>query len=192
MKASRPRAARSSNNAVATSAFNEDKTHLRRLPDESFDFLGYTFGLCYSKTGRRYLGQRPSKQKVQAIVDGALEVRAPDLVARAVTHNVARGAMLQAQRAQVELPQQVRSPAPGEPVPVGAPAVDATPEPDGDVARPAPELVFTMAPRRRCTIPPEDSSPRTMRVIQTVEFTLSSTMPATSSSLSSWKYFAKG
>lgn len=46
---------------------NEDKTHLCQLPDESFDFLGYTFGRCYSKTGRRYIGQRPSKQKVQAI-----------------------------------------------------------------------------------------------------------------------------
>lgn len=46
---------------------NEDKTHLCQLPDDSFDFLGYTFGRCYSKTGRRYIGQRPSKQKVQAI-----------------------------------------------------------------------------------------------------------------------------
>jgi len=47
---------------------NEEKTHVCRLPDDSFDFLGYTFGRCYSrKTGRRYIGQRPSKKKVVAV-----------------------------------------------------------------------------------------------------------------------------
>ena len=46
---------------------NEEKTSLRRLPDESFDFLGYTFGRCYSKKGFRYIGQRPSKKKVRSI-----------------------------------------------------------------------------------------------------------------------------
>ena len=47
---------------------NEEKTHICQLPDEAFDFLGYTFGRCYSKqTGVRYIGQRPSKKKVQAI-----------------------------------------------------------------------------------------------------------------------------
>ena len=44
---------------------NETKTQLCRLPDESFDFLGYTIGRCYSpKTGRAYIGTRPSKKKV--------------------------------------------------------------------------------------------------------------------------------
>jgi group II intron reverse transcriptase/maturase len=47
---------------------NEEKTHLCRLPDASFDFLGYTFGRCYSKTtGYRYIGQRPSRKKVTAV-----------------------------------------------------------------------------------------------------------------------------
>ena len=47
---------------------NEEKTHVCRLPDESFDFLGYTFGRCYStKTGFRFIGQRPSKKKIMAI-----------------------------------------------------------------------------------------------------------------------------
>ena len=33
---------------------NETKTRLCRVPDETFDFLGYTFGRCYSpRTGRR-------------------------------------------------------------------------------------------------------------------------------------------
>ena len=31
---------------------NETKTRLCRLPEESFDFLGYTFGRCYSARGR--------------------------------------------------------------------------------------------------------------------------------------------
>jgi hypothetical protein len=44
---------------------NEDKTHLCRVPDASFDFLGYTFGQCYSTTtGRAYIGTRPSKKSI--------------------------------------------------------------------------------------------------------------------------------
>ncbi|MCH7665156.1 MAG: group II intron reverse transcriptase/maturase [Acidobacteria bacterium] len=47
---------------------NESKTRVCRLPEESFDFLGYTIGRCYSpKTGRAYLGTRPSKRVVQRI-----------------------------------------------------------------------------------------------------------------------------
>jgi group II intron reverse transcriptase/maturase len=47
---------------------NEDKTHVCRLPEETFDFLGYTIGRCYSpQTGRAYLGTRPSKKKVQGM-----------------------------------------------------------------------------------------------------------------------------
>ena len=45
---------------------NKEKTHICRLPDETFDFLGYTFGRCYSSTkGWRYIGNRPSKKKVR-------------------------------------------------------------------------------------------------------------------------------
>jgi group II intron reverse transcriptase/maturase len=44
---------------------NEAKTHVCHLPDESFDFLGYTIGRCYStRTGRAYLGTQPSRKKV--------------------------------------------------------------------------------------------------------------------------------
>jgi RNA-directed DNA polymerase len=47
---------------------NETKTKLRRVPAETFDFLGYTFGRCYSpKTGRSYLGTKPSSKKVQRL-----------------------------------------------------------------------------------------------------------------------------
>ena len=45
---------------------NEDKTRMRRLPGEDFDFLGYTIGQCHSTTtGRVYIGTRPSKKSVR-------------------------------------------------------------------------------------------------------------------------------
>lgn len=44
---------------------SESKTRICRLPNESFDFLGYTIGRCYStKTGKAYLGTRPSKKRI--------------------------------------------------------------------------------------------------------------------------------
>jgi len=47
---------------------NETKTHVCRLPGESFDFLGYTFGRMYSpRTGGAYLGARPARKKVLGI-----------------------------------------------------------------------------------------------------------------------------
>jgi len=47
---------------------NESKTRICKLPEERFDFLGYTFGRCYSmKRGRVFLGTVPSKKKVQRI-----------------------------------------------------------------------------------------------------------------------------
>jgi len=47
---------------------NEAKTHLYRVPDESFDFLGYTIGRCYStQTGKAYIGTSPSRKKIQRI-----------------------------------------------------------------------------------------------------------------------------
>jgi RNA-directed DNA polymerase len=47
---------------------NEKKTRICYLPEEKFDFLGYTFGRCYSmKRSRLYLGTVPSKKRVQRI-----------------------------------------------------------------------------------------------------------------------------
>jgi RNA-directed DNA polymerase len=47
---------------------NEEKTRVCRVPQQYFDFLGYTFGRCYSvKTGRAYLGTRPSKGSVRRL-----------------------------------------------------------------------------------------------------------------------------
>jgi RNA-directed DNA polymerase len=48
---------------------NETKTRRCSLPAETFDFLGYTIGRCYSpKTGRASLGTQPSKKKVQKLI----------------------------------------------------------------------------------------------------------------------------
>ena len=47
---------------------NETKTRLCHLPDESFDFLGYTLGRNYdSRTGESYLGPRPSRKKIDRL-----------------------------------------------------------------------------------------------------------------------------
>jgi len=49
---------------------NEAKTRRCRLPQERFDFLGYTFGRCYSReTGRAYVGTRPSKKSVRRTLE---------------------------------------------------------------------------------------------------------------------------
>jgi hypothetical protein len=49
---------------------NEDKTRLCRVPGETFDFLGYTFGRLYSpKTGQARIGMRPSKKAIKRMVD---------------------------------------------------------------------------------------------------------------------------
>ena len=49
---------------------NETKTRVCRMPEEKFDFLGYTFGRCYSpQTGRAYLGTVPSKKRVSRICE---------------------------------------------------------------------------------------------------------------------------
>jgi RNA-directed DNA polymerase len=47
---------------------NETKTRLCRLPEETFDFLGYTLGRNYDRrTGQPYLGPRPSSKKIQRL-----------------------------------------------------------------------------------------------------------------------------
>ncbi len=56
-------------------AVNETKTRVCSLPEEKFDFLGYTMGRCYSvKTGRAYLGTVPSKKRVQRICQAVSDV----------------------------------------------------------------------------------------------------------------------
>jgi len=48
---------------------NEEKTRICKVPEETFDFLGYSFGRLYSaRTGQARIGYRPSKQSVQRMV----------------------------------------------------------------------------------------------------------------------------
>jgi group II intron reverse transcriptase/maturase len=54
---------------------NETKTKLCRVPTETFDFLGYTFGRCYStQTGRCYLGTRPARKKIRKLCESISEL----------------------------------------------------------------------------------------------------------------------
>jgi group II intron reverse transcriptase/maturase len=47
---------------------NDDKTHLCSLPEETFDFLGYTFGRLWSYgTGHPYYGMRPSAKVMRRL-----------------------------------------------------------------------------------------------------------------------------
>jgi group II intron reverse transcriptase/maturase len=47
---------------------NQVKTSICHIPEGQFDFLGYTIGRCYSsKTGKAYIGTRPSKKATQRL-----------------------------------------------------------------------------------------------------------------------------
>jgi RNA-directed DNA polymerase len=47
---------------------NEEKTRLCRVPQESFEFLGYSFERCNAAgTGRVYLGTKPSRKKIAGV-----------------------------------------------------------------------------------------------------------------------------
>ena len=60
---------------------NETKTKVCRVPEESFDFLGYTIGRQYSaRGGRPYLGTRPSKKRVQRFCEAISELTSPRTV----------------------------------------------------------------------------------------------------------------
>ncbi len=48
---------------------NEEKTRVCKIPEEEFDFLGYTFGRMYSaRTGKARIGYRPSKKSIKRVV----------------------------------------------------------------------------------------------------------------------------
>jgi group II intron reverse transcriptase/maturase len=60
---------------------NETKTRVCKLPEEKFDFLGYTFGQCYSpKTGRAYIGTVPSQKRVKRICKAISELTGRDQI----------------------------------------------------------------------------------------------------------------
>ena len=59
---------------------NETKTRLCRVPEETFDFLGYTIGRCYSpQTGQSYIGTKPSAKKIDRLKDEIRELTEPPM-----------------------------------------------------------------------------------------------------------------
>jgi group II intron reverse transcriptase/maturase len=49
---------------------NEEKTRICKVPQDEFDFLGYTFGRMYMRTtGKAHLGLRPSKKSIRRMVE---------------------------------------------------------------------------------------------------------------------------
>jgi group II intron reverse transcriptase/maturase len=49
---------------------NEEKTRICKIPEGGFNFLGYSFGRMYAaRTGKAYLGFRPSKKSIKRIVE---------------------------------------------------------------------------------------------------------------------------
>lgn len=53
---------------------NETKTKLCRVPEETFDFLSYTFSKCYSpRTGKGYIGTRPSRKSIRKLCESIYE-----------------------------------------------------------------------------------------------------------------------
>jgi group II intron reverse transcriptase/maturase len=69
---------------------NEQKTRICRVPEESFDFLGYTIGRCYSpKDGRAFIGTRPSRKRIGAICQTISQMTQPTFYWKTVEEMVA-------------------------------------------------------------------------------------------------------
>jgi len=70
---------------------NEQKTHACRLPEDKFDFLGYTFGRLYSpRTGKAYLGPRPAQKKISRICEDITKLTRRVTCGRETSEQVAR------------------------------------------------------------------------------------------------------
>ena len=70
---------------------NTNKTRVCRVPEGTFDFLGYTFGRCYStKTGRAYIGTRPSRKRIARLCDAIREETSRRWVSTEVQDRVIR------------------------------------------------------------------------------------------------------
>jgi RNA-directed DNA polymerase len=56
---------------------NEAKTRLVRLPEESFDFLGYSIGRLYGKDGAPFIGTKPSRKAVRRLLQRIHDATTP-------------------------------------------------------------------------------------------------------------------
>jgi hypothetical protein len=70
---------------------HERKTHVCKLPEDHFNFLGYTFGRLFSlRTGRSYLAPKPASKKVQSVCRAVSEMTARRWTLMAVEDRVRR------------------------------------------------------------------------------------------------------
>jgi hypothetical protein len=70
---------------------NEEKTRICKMPEGEFNFLGYSFGRMYSaRTGKAYLGFRPSKKSIGRMVETVHELTARSQTLRDTTELVAK------------------------------------------------------------------------------------------------------
>ena len=70
---------------------NEEKTRISKIPEDEFDFLGYTFGRMYSaRTGKARIGYRPSKKSIQRMVRNIHVLTAEAMVWQETTVLVAK------------------------------------------------------------------------------------------------------
>lgn len=64
---------------------NEEKTRTCQAWQDSFDFLGYTFGRCYSpKSGKSCLGVRPARQRLARLREKLRELTGPGTLQQSV------------------------------------------------------------------------------------------------------------
>jgi RNA-directed DNA polymerase len=68
---------------------NEAKTRLANIPEESFDFLGYTVGRFYGKDGVPYIGTRPSRKAVRRLLQRINDATTPHKHAESPEQRVA-------------------------------------------------------------------------------------------------------
>jgi group II intron reverse transcriptase/maturase len=70
---------------------NTSKTRVCCVPEDTFDFLGYTFGRCYSaRTGKTYIGMRPSRKRIARLCRAIREQTASRWVFTEVPDRITR------------------------------------------------------------------------------------------------------
>ncbi|HEU5295695.1 MAG TPA: group II intron reverse transcriptase/maturase [Burkholderiaceae bacterium] len=70
---------------------NEEKTRICKVPEGTFDFLGYTFGRVYSQTtGKARLGMWPSKKSIRRMVERLHAMTATSMTWQETTHMVGK------------------------------------------------------------------------------------------------------
>lgn len=68
---------------------NEEKTKICHVPEEAFDFLGYTIGRCWSShRARAYLGTRPSPKRVKRMCEEISAMTGKSRLEQEATHLV--------------------------------------------------------------------------------------------------------